>query len=540
VAPTFSVGALALAAEGANAVGAVRLTLLPEVIEIELVRAAGFRSGFVPGGIAESVEMRVPYTAVRGLVRRGRALCLAVDPSVAAPYTRFTLARFTYDPREALGRAYEARRAAALSVLLLPGPLGLLAALAAPSSLVSGSVGRLSSGILAALVVWIGLRELLRFATWGGPRSDRLADAFEVALCGRLGFVPVTTPPFAPQGHGAPEPSSSSAFLPRALPIVGLMAILGVLGIALAKRYVRPAAPAELPLAVPLLTARVAPAWTGRPVEELVPAPVRLPRCVCARADSPLWSEGMRALEVLLAQRPEDGSGRVIPTAPDDGRPAFEFDLSVVNNAATSVRDISVLVTFARRDERGRRVGATDRGLFWGSTLLPGRAVKWHVSAPGTEMRIEPSIVGFLEPDREVAPPDAFAELGRARQRIVRIHAAKMLAYLRDPRALEVVTALGPASPGEDLVLARIARASRHVVACGITPVAASLDVCLFNSSLEPRRVAALSTVPTGETPSERLALSVEVGVHDGVRVSIPLAVRPPPLELDVELVEAP
>jgi len=537
VAGTFTVGALALAAEGANAVGAVRLTLLPDVIEIEFVRATSFRSGFVPGGVAESVEMRVPYTAVRGLVRRGRALCLALDPSVASPHTRFTLARFTYDPREALGRAYEARRWAALAVAFVPPPIGLAAALAAPPSLVSGLVGRSSLGILAALVVWLVLREILRFATWGGPTSDRLADAFEVALCQRLGFVPVTTPPFAPQDQGALSPTIP-AFLSRALPIAALLAVFAVVGISFFQRYVRPAERDELPPPLLLLTARVAPAFAAseHPVEELVPPPPRLPRCVCARADSPLWAEGVRALEVLIASRPEDGSGLVVPIAREGGASKFSFDLSVVNNSASSMRDISVLVTFARRDEKGSRVGATDRGLFWGSALLPGRAVKWRVSGPGTEMRIEPSIAGLLEPDRDTAPPDAYAELGRARQRIVRIHAAKMLAYHRDPRALEVLAALGPPSPGEEIVLARVARAARPVIACGITPRADALEVCLFNGTLEARRVTAVSTVTAQESGAQRFPLSAEVPVHDGVRVSLPLASRPPPGELDVEL----
>lgn len=547
MAGTFTVGALALAAEGANAVGAVRLTLLPEVIEIELVRAAGFRSGFVPGSVAESVEMRVPYTAVRGLVRRGRALCLALDPSIGAPYTRFTLARFTYDPRGALAHAYEARRRAALAVAILPVPAGLLAALATPASLVSGLVGRMSAGVLAALVVWLVLREVLRFATWGGPMSDRLADSFEVALCQRLGFAPVATAPFSPP-NPPPEPSTLPSWA-RAPLLVSFVSVAAVLGISFFQHYLRPAEPAELPPPMPLLTAKLAPALAPPSPEALLAGPTepeknRLPRCVCPRAESPLWKDGVSTLEVLLSSRPEDGSGRVAPHSRKGGALAYDFDLSVVNNGATPLRDVRVLVTFARRTEEGRRVGATDRGLYWAQPLQPGRAIKWHLKAPGTEMRIEPSITSVLDAGHDPAPPDAFFALSQARQRVVRIHAAKMLAYHHDPRALEVLASLGPASPGEELVLARIARAARPVVACDAKRVAEFMDVCLFNNALEPRRVAALRVITqtdnATDTPGDALPVGVDVPVHDGVRVSVPHAAAALPSELDVELAKAP
>lgn len=535
MAGTFTVGALALAAEGANAVGAVRLTLLPDVLEIELVRAAGFRSGFVPGSVAESVEMRVPYTAVRGLVRRGRALCLALDPSIASPYTRFTLARFTYDPREALARAYEARRRAALSVVILPAPLGLLAALASPASLVSGLVGRLAVGLVVAASLWFLLREILRFATWGGPGSDRLADAFEVALCQRLGFVPVATAPFAPP----PAPPVSEASLPawaRAPLLVALVAALSVLGISFFQRYGKPPEPSALAPHVPLLVPGLGAAIRAPSPADVSPGEARLPRCVCARAASPLWNDGLPVLEVLLASRPEDGSGRVVPSE----RRGYDFDLSVVNNGATRLPDVSVLVTFARRDGQNRRVGVTERGLYWGRPLYPGRAIKWNVKAPGTEMRIDAPRLGLLEAGREPATPDAFFELSRARQRVVRIHAAKMLAYHRDPRALDVLTSLGPSTPDEEKVLARITRAARPVIACDLAPSGGALEVCLFNGSLSPQRVVAARTLAEGETPAQRAPLPVVVPVHDGVRVVVPLPQRPTPSELELELDAAP
>jgi len=540
VAPTFTVGALALAAESANAIGAVRLTLLDAFLEIELVRAAGFRSGFVPGSVAESVEMRVPYTAVRGLVRRGRALCLALDPSIAAPYTRFTLARFTYDPREALGRAYDARRRAAVAATLVPLPLGLVAALATPEPYVSGLVGRLAVGLVVTIASWLALRELLRFATWGGPSSDRLAEAFEVALCQRLGFLPVTSAPFAPP---PPPPHTSDAPLPawaRAPLLVALVAVASVVGMSLFQRYSAPPDPSLVPRALPLAVAGIGARVHAFSSQDLVPPLPLLPRCVCARAASPLWNDGVPVLEVLLAARPEDGSGRVIPTVHRGGSPAFDFDLSVVNNGATSLPDVSVLVTFARRDDQNRRVGATDRGLYWGRPLGSGRAIKWHVSAPGTEMRIDPPRLGKLRPERASASPDAFFELSRARQRVVRVHAAKMLAYHRDPRAADVLTSLGQASPGEELVFERIERATRPVIACDIAARDGSLEVCLWSGALSPQRVAAVRALAEGDEPPRSAPLSIDVPVHDGVRIAVPLAIEPAPPELEIVLADAP
>jgi len=153
VAGLFAITALAIAAERANAVGAVRLTCLPEGLEIELLRAAGFTEGFAPSSVAESVSFTVPYTAVRGLVRRGRSLCLALDPAVVTPHNRFALVRFTSDPAEALAGTYRARLAARWLSYLVPIPAGLLAVLLAPSDLVGGALGLASLALVVALGV---------------------------------------------------------------------------------------------------------------------------------------------------------------------------------------------------------------------------------------------------------------------------------------------------------------------------------------------------------------------------------------------------
>jgi len=541
MADVFTVGALALAAEGANAVGAVRITLFDQEMEIELVRAARFERGFVMGSVAESRPMRLPYSAVRGLVRRGRALCLALDPQVATPHTRFTLAHFTTDPRDALSHAFEARQRAAVFVLVIPLLLGSLVAGTASPSLASGIVGRLSAGFVVAFVAWFVLRDLFQAATWGGAASDRLSENFEQALSQRLGLESVAArPPEVPVPLLSPEPDPVGRVIDvppwvRAAVAVLVASVAVVLGIAFFTRYSKPPEPSEQ-VTIKEPAAKISSVWTASSVQIVVPEKPRLPRCVCARPSSPLWNDGIAKLEVLFATRPDDGSGVVSPVQDKKNRSKYDFDVSVVNNGPTDLPEVTVLLTFARRNTAGERVGATDRGLYFAGPLLPGRAVKWHVKAPGSEMRVEPSIAGTLSPTGAPAPADAFFELSKANQRVVRIHAAKMLAYYQDARAAEVLAGLGAPNPGEERVLARIRRATRPVFGCDFRPVDAGLEVCLVNTTISPVKPTAIAWLGADDAPAGRHVADVEIPVHDGVRIRLPVKTPPVPQEVELEL----
>lgn len=537
----FTVGALALAAEGANAVGAVRITLFEKELEIELVRAARFERGFVMGSVAESRPMRLPYAAVRGLVRRGRALCLTLDPQVATPHTRFTLAHFTEDPRDALRHAFEARQRAAVFVMLIPLMLGGLVVAAASPSLASGIVGRLSAGLVVSIVAWFVLRDLFQAATWGGASSDRLSESFEQALSQRLGLesVParpheVPVPLLAPE----PDPVERAVYVPpwaRAGLAVVVASVAVVLGVAFFLRYSKPPDPSEK-RTVQEPAQKLSSVWTASSVQIVAPEKPRLPRCVCARPSSLLWNSGIPKLEVLFASKPDDGSGVVVPVQDKKNRFKYDFDVSVVNNGAADLPEVTVLLTFARRNTAGERVGATDRGLYFAGPLLPGRAVKWHVKAPGSEMKVEPSIVGMLEADRTPAPADAFFELSKANQRVVRLHAAKMLAYHQDARATDVLTAMGAPNAGEERMLSRIRRATRPVYGCDVKAAENEWEVCLVNTTVNPVKPASISWFGEDEALLGRHPLDVEVPVHDGVRVHIPAKGPILPREVEVEL----
>lgn len=541
MADVFTVGALALAAEGANAVGAVRITLFDDELEIELVRAARFERGFVMAGVAESRPMRVPYAAVRGLVRRGRALCLALDPQIGTPHTRFTLAHFTTDPRDALSHAFDARQRAAVFVMVIPLLLGGLVVGTTSPSLASGIVGRLSVGLVVAIVAWFVLRDLFQAATWGGATSDRLAESFEQALSARLGLVSVDVRPdepdvplLGPEPDPATQVVAVSPWVRASLAILAAsVAVVG--GLAFYLRYSKPPETSEL-VTIKEPAEKISSVWTASSVQTSAPEKPRLPRCVCSRPSSPLWNDGIPKLEILFAARPDDGSGVVAPFQDKNNRSKYDFDVSVVNNGPADLPEVTVLLTFARRNTAGKRVGATDRGLFFAGPLLPGRAVKWHVKAPGSEMRVEPSINGMLDPAQTPAPADAYFDLSKANQRVVRIHAAKMLAYHRDERTSEVLASLGPPNPGEERILDRIRRTQKTVFGCDPKQIEGAVDVCLVNTTVTPAKIVSVSLLGKDDAVMNRQPLDVEIPVHDGIRVRLSGATPGLPGEIDLEI----
>jgi hypothetical protein len=170
--------------------------------------------------------------------------------------------------------------------------------------------------------------------------------------------------------------------------------------------------------------------------------------------------------------------------------------------------------------------------------------VKWRVSAPGTEVKVEPGVTARLGDATGVASPDAFFELTRARYRSARIHAAMMLAYLRDPRAAEALRMLGPPAPPEELTLSRVRRAAADVIACGVVAEEGRLRACVLNTGATAARGLSLREVPDGASSppddARRWPIDAVVPVHDGIRIDLPLGPGAAPAELAVELPAAP
>jgi hypothetical protein len=547
----MTVYALSVAARRADVAGVVRATCAPDALEIELLRVTAFSSGFAPAGVADPVTFRVPYTAVRGLVREGRLLYVALDPKVVRPYARFALARFTDEPDEILAHAHEARTMARWASTLLPVPLGALAAALVPGALAGGWVGRASVGALAAMLVWGACRGLAALRTWGGPRSDRLRDRFEATLSEHLALaatrevVPQALPratvtgATVPRAQAGPPPAyprvaaahtqrpAAPASRPRApsappswrsAAIGALVAAVGIVSVVIFLRRYAGLQPPP-PVAV---RARTGLGRAVRGDRGELPVAKERERCLCLRADSPLWKTEIPILSVLTFESDEGPTVAPTPTLDRKGFPKYRFDLAIVNNGARPLRDIRLTLTFARRTASGKRVGAVDRGLFWSGVLGAGHAAKWHLKAPGNEVRTDLSVTGTLaRAHLDLAPADAFFALTSARVRPVRVHGAVMLAYLRDPRADAAARALLARGAADAETLARVRRAAASVIACDVRREGERLDACVWNGASTPKRGLALREVPASPgAPPRSVPIDGAVPVHEGIRVS--------------------
>lgn len=567
---SFTVAALAVADGPADAIGVVQLACEDDALALTLLRAGAYRRGFIPGTLAESVTVHVPYGAIRGLVRRGRALVLSLDRSVPTPFHRFALARFTDDPAETLAPIHRAHRLASTLAWAIPGPIGALAAALPSTDLVGGALGRASLALLVALATGAGMRLAAAWLAWGGPVSDRHREAFEEAMSARLGLLPVALPQHVAEGRRrgqrpalpvAPiEPTASAASIELAalpvsrppiqlpgppridltpteapqVPWVRLVGLAGVaaLGVVIALLVVRrygtttPPSPSDLDDSVDAPRAAPPP----KPPEPETPPPPREERCFCARADSSLWRDGVPVLTVMTTTGPDAPLAPPVSKLDDHGDPMFAYDVTVVNNGAARIRETRVVLTYNRRDEQNRRVGVTDRGLYWGLPLAPGASVKWTTEGPGTEVRIDKSETGTLE-DRGIdpAPADAFFALTRKKHRVVRLHAATMLAYLHDARALEALDAVGAPMATEAAAMRRIRAAVTPVIACDVKAADGQLSACLFNASTKPGAGLTVREIQDDEAkPARAWPVSPEVPVHDGVRRTWPLEGEPP------------
>jgi hypothetical protein len=569
VSGSLSVGALAVKSAEGNAIGAVRLTLLRDKIELELLKVGAFHESFVPGALTESVRFEAPYSAIRGLVRRGEALVLTLDPRSPTPYTRFVLTHFTDLPLEALAAAHKQRARAIFVRGALPVPSGAAAALLVPDDLASGAIGRGAVGLVAFVAAFALCSAWVRVRSWGGPLAERLRDAVEKRIAAKLAIAPrdaflaedvTVITGDGPRGHeiphvvpnvalrapvrAAPAPSSvdakpldapaKEALVARApsplgrvaaertriqayaLAAFAAVAVLGAL--ALYRKIDR--APATSP-------ATTAAATEAAPVEttpEVIAPPP--PSCSCVRADSPLWASPMPALTTILTSRQKDESGRPIgviaPAMGKKGSGHYDFELGIVNDAATAMRDIRVVITFARRNKKNERVGATDRGFFWAGELAPAQSVKWNVSAPGTEYRIdldEKRVLGDGAGMVAPAPADAFVRLLAAKQPVVRLHAALMLAYLHDPRARDAVDNVGELSDSDERIREMIARASAPIIVCNAKYADDSLTACIANDGeAAADRIDLVEVGPEGR----RFPIADSVPPHAGIVARVP------------------
>jgi hypothetical protein len=481
----------------ANAVGPVRLRCEDQGLRIDLVQVGRFAAGFVFAGLGDAQTFRVPYTAVRALVREGDALLLALDPRAASPYNRFALVRFGHEPIPALVRAHRLR--GAMRALQRLGPVGAaaLAVWLVPARHAGGTLGLGAVALLLALAAgWL----LGRLAAWrhaGGPLSDRLRASFEDEVAARLGLEPAAQPVAAPLPGAVVEPPAppawqalGAAVRPRAFAIVAALASAGAVGaVVLLQRY---GIADVVVLPVDDVRGGLADLARTRTAAAVALATPARPFCTCAHPDLPLWRGGMPQLALIAQMR----RGRLASTwlqpgvtydvAFDaQGDLGVELDLAAVNNGTDPIETVTMVVTFARRAQDGRRGAIRERGLHWPAKLDPGEAIKWRVEAEGNELRVD-SIY-----DKKVDRlPDAAAieQLLGARLPVVRLHGLSLLAYQGDPHLAEKAARLGALPPAEEAVRAELLRTAAPLAVCDPEPAEGGLSVCVRNATAELHR----------------------------------------------------
>jgi hypothetical protein len=257
-----------------------------------------------------------------------------------------------------------------------------------------------------------------------------------------------------------------------------------------------------------------------------------------------LWSDPIPRLEILvLKERVRQGRGA--PHKESVRKRYTDVDVAVVNNGSTELDEISLLVLFYERDPgpSGRRTQVSSRPLFYEGPLLPGQALKWSTDAEGTEIEIQGPALGSLGAEGEsAAPSDRFVDLLKAQNRPVRMHGAKMLAFLGDPRARDGALALREALREDEApYLGRLLQAVGDLKVCRLEVrderENRHVHGCLYNASAEPKTnmgvklrgldASVRSSDPVGAPPNllveEIIAVPGELASRTGVSFSATL-----------------
>jgi hypothetical protein len=473
--------AQALSDQRANAAGSIRLRCGAKGLSIELVEVVRYTPGYLAGEVVRGRTIDVPYSAIQFAACEGRKLILQFEPAQVSPFNRFVLAQFS---------AMQVVAGLSDAVASAPAQSEQGARVAAASS---------SRGPLSLPPV----------------RTSHARDRFVAELRSRAidvveldGHAPSSNSFLSTQGPSVGSGAASDAggmwrrhaWLAqgrwRALLRSGLAAMCIASAVAAsaltleyyafrrgAKQAVRPVGPGLQEM----VASTVARPWP------LVPTATP---CHCDRAQLPLWEKDIPVLTVLFANAVDDGSGVPLIKKDKHGYKHYAFDVAVVNNSATPLRELRVQLAFYTRDKQGKKIDARERGLFWGPPLNPGESVKWDAEAFAGELKITNHQPWTLkEKGIQAAPADAFVPLTTAKLRIVRLHGAEMLAYHRDPRAKAVVDALiaekpmDALGPSERARLEWLRRAVEPVVACEVNSGAGPdrWSICLDSAGTTSR-----------------------------------------------------
>ncbi len=521
--PHMRIRATATATTRSNAVGTVELECTAHGLVVGLFGVGAFSEGYAPGALAHGTQLVVPWARVQNPRADGDQLYLELDvPSL--PHNRLTLTRF------ATGESVHPRELAKQRRIVQLGAIGI----GAVTSLVAAAVvPRVSASTTAALALGAGLLSAVGILMVGFLIDRRLVGSAlpeltvrEMFLAELEGYLPslVRTPtaPLAPS-RAKPLPNLAG-FLPRTVGAVAITLTAGIVTALLGGRHLLDSSPArearraptvESPddEATPTLAREEATAAQGiAPLGEsgtdapttaaaaaepgapgaatgtnAAPAAAALPpsdlvalsRCACERATSPLWNEPIPTLSVLLLDERKIQKKNHTNT---------NLEVAVVNNGRESLKEITVHVNFFEGQGKAREL-TKQKPLYFEGPLLPGQAIKWRTEARGTEWSIQPPDLGEISPDGEgTAPAAAFRELLAAKNRPVRLHAARMLAFLGDPEAQKATLQLKDAlRSAEAPYLRRLLDALAEIRVCNLTVTGSGperkVEACVFNAT---------------------------------------------------------
>lgn len=500
---SMKVRATALADSESNAIGSVELECTPAGLSIGLYGVGAYQPDYAPGALTHGTRFCVPYPDIERAVVAEDQLILAIR-TPGFPYQRLTLSRWTSGPGVPLLELRRRRLLLHFGALSLAVIATIAASVLAPAAeTASFAWGALGYGALAALAV-LGLGYSLDARLFlRAPSEQATQEGFVLDLAR---FVPA----LGPGAKNPPRPRKLelpqlSGWMPRTTAAIGIGLAATVLTALVsgqrllsredtraASRAVRQELPVDAagraapPPPPPVADAGTPPldasSNTSAPTDTSSPSQDEVKverRCICDRADSPLWTQPIPKLSALLLER------RVVPRK---SYLRLRVEIAVVNNSDTPMSDITLHVQFSEPDSRGKPRHTRERPLYFEGPLRPGQAIKWSAEARGTEFELATPDFGTLGPDGQgSAPAGAFAELLHANHRPVRLHGARMLSYLGDPRgrtgALELKDAMRAA---EGPYIRRILAATADLRVCDVSLSGdGTVGACVYNSSDE-------------------------------------------------------
>jgi hypothetical protein len=406
-------------------------------------------------------------------------------------------------------------------------------AIAAPRMSASiGPVAGLVSGVLfAAVIIAIGLTAE-RWLSDGGRRACAIRDIFIGEL---LSFLPgLDRNPVVPQARPFKMPRLDG-ILPRTTLAISLTLAGALLAALIMFRWMVSAPtdtlspmPRETELAqvhaaqrseapptafngaeVPSQLGRMAPPAIEESVQSTDAAVAAPPSvaatahdtsavarltgpCECQRADSLLWSKPIPRLSLVVL------SSRRYKRKEHEH---VEVEFAAINNSNREISELTSMAEFFEQDPppSSKLTSVSTRAVYFQGPLRPGEAIKWHVDAEGMTFRLHPAaengkpIEGAIDDRGEnAAPTNAIAQLLKAHNRPVRLHAAMLLAYLRDPRARNAVVELGDSlRETESSYLRRLMEALGELRTCQVQVSTSGTHrrafACVYNTADTPR-----------------------------------------------------